>query len=246
MSLNCALVSTQPLVTLLKPNPAWKSVPWRRGANIREVPRFEELAHAVASSLTFATPIERVIIEGPFEGTMVLSFITSLPNDFTADVLTVASPERAFLSRVEDVRRVLYTISPVAYAKGQTPTDRVRVVVADDDRKTREFIAGVVEAVGCDVAEVRTGLEAVKAATEKRPQILLIDGLLPEMSGFEVSRVVRSLDKQYHPRIIMITAIYKEQRYRSDARLKYGVDQYLVKPVTRDQIANAIFGEIIG
>jgi response regulator RpfG family c-di-GMP phosphodiesterase len=59
---------------------------------------------------------------------------------------------------------------------------------------------------------------------------------------FEVARFVRALDPAYRPRIAIITAIYKDTRYQNEARLKYGVDHYLVKPVTRDQVASAVFG----
>ena len=66
---------------------------------------------------------------------------------------------------------------------------------------------------------------------------------MPEMHGFEVARFVRGLDTSYSPRIIVLTAVYKNARYRNDAMLRCGVDDYLVKPATPEQLAAAIFGE---
>jgi CheY-like chemotaxis protein len=231
-------------VTLLKPNPAWSVAPWRTAERVREVPRTEDLMHAIASAVIARETIGRVIIEGPIEGTSLLRMLTRLPPDFTAEVFIVASRERAFVSRIGEGRRRLFAASPDTYTTEEA-LEPLRVLIAEDERKTREFIASVIESIGCEAIQARAGMEAIRYATERRPQLLLLDGLLPEMAGFEVSRFVRTMDAAYRPRIVMVTAVYKDNRYRSEAKLKYGVDQYLVKPVTADQIANALFGEIV-
>ena len=48
------------------------------------------------------------------------------------------------------------------------------------------------------------------------------------------------MDADYRPRIVIVTAIYKHIRYRNEARLKYGIDDYLVKPVDDASIARLI------
>jgi len=45
----------------------------------------------------------------------------------------------------------------------------------------------------------------------------------------------------YHPRIIVITAVYKQGRYEKEGRTTFDVDEYLVKPVTREALRAAIF-----
>jgi CheY-like chemotaxis protein len=62
------------------------------------------------------------------------------------------------------------------------------------------------------------------------------------MHGFEVARFVRSLAPEYRPRIVIVTAVYKSQRYRSEAKLQFGVDHYLTKPVTKEAVQAALFG----
>ena len=47
---------------------------------------------------------------------------------------------------------------------------------------------------------------------------------------------------EYRPRIVIISAVYKSQRYQSDAKLQFGVDHYLVKPVKKEDVAAAVFG----
>lgn len=94
----------------------------------------------------------------------------------------------------------------------------------------------------CETIEAASGFEAVKLVQEERPDVLLLDGLLPEMHGFEVARFVRSLAPEYRPRIVILTAVYKGQRYRSEAKLQFGVDSYLVKPVSKEMLEAAVFG----
>ncbi len=118
----------------------------------------------------------------------------------------------------------------------------MRVLIAEDEKKTRAILVEMVQSMGCETLEAGTGYEAVKVVQESKPDVLLLDGLLPEMHGFEVARFVRSMAPEYRPRIVIVTAVYKSQRYRSEAKLQFGVDYYLTKPVSKDAVQAALFG----
>jgi CheY-like chemotaxis protein len=118
---------------------------------------------------------------------------------------------------------------------------KTRVLIADDEVKSRDFFRGAVSDLGCEAITATNGANAVKLAAELRPDILILDGLMPHLGGFEAARFVRNIDEAYKPRIVIATGVYKKVRYRNEAP-HYGVDAYLVKPVQREQIANAIFG----
>ena len=118
----------------------------------------------------------------------------------------------------------------------------MKVLIAEDEKKTRAMLVEMLQGLGCETVEAATGFEAIKLVQEHRPAVLLLDGLLPEMHGFEIARFVRSLEPDYRPRIVIITAVYKSQKYRSEAKLQFGVDHYLVKPVSKEAVANAVFG----
>jgi DNA-binding response OmpR family regulator len=77
-------------------------------------------------------------------------------------------------------------------------------------------------------------------AGEKRPGLILLDGLLPEMHGFEIARFIRRIDADYRPHIAIMTAIYKHTRYQNEARLKYGIDDYLIKPVLPHSLSELV------
>ena len=224
---------------LLKSHPNWKGVRWpRRDPNLLAVHSLDEIV-----DLAGRGGVERVVIEEKMAGSDFLRLLARLPAGL--EVVLIGGAGEAYVSR--GAPRELHTISSADVERHVLQNtdlvgERLRVLIAEDERKTREFLVSVVDAVGCQTLVSTGGLEAVKLVQEHRPHVLLIDGLMPEMHGFEVARFVRALDPGYRPRIAIITAVYKDARYQSEARLKYGVDHYLVKPVTRDQVASAVFG----
>ena len=114
------------------------------------------------------------------------------------------------------------------------------VLIAEDSDKMREQLVAQLKSLGIEAATARTGLEALAQTAKLRPDLILLDGLLPEMHGFEVARAVRALDPGYRPRIAMITGVYKGTQYQNEARLRYGIDDYLLKPITTDTLREVI------
>jgi CheY-like chemotaxis protein len=112
--------------------------------------------------------------------------------------------------------------------------------MVDDDRSARRVIVDHLNELGYQTVEAASGFEAIRVAAVMKPGTIVVDGLLPNMHGFEVSRFIRASETTYAPRIIIMTAIYKNIRYRNEARLKYGIDHYLVKPVSRPALAAAL------
>ena len=105
------------------------------------------------------------------------------------------------------------------------------VLIAEDERKLRGWLVDQFLTLGIVPLTASSGYEAVRIAGESRPSLILLDGLLPEMHGFEIARFVRRIDRDYRPHIAIMTAIYKNVRYQNEARLKYGIDDYMLKPL---------------
>jgi CheY-like chemotaxis protein len=120
------------------------------------------------------------------------------------------------------------------------PATEQLAVVAEDTTKVREYLVTELGSLGVAAIGAKTGLEALKVVSESRPGLILLDGLLPEMHGFEVARAIRKLDPHYRPLVVIITAVYKSIQYQNEARLKYGIDDYLIKPVTRDALRKLV------
>lgn len=131
----------------------------------------------------------------------------------------------------------------VAFSTAVHPVGRpgaATVLIVEDDRKLRERLLGQFAELGIHALQASAGFSAVKLANIHRPSLIVLDGLLPEMHGLEVARFIRRIDPAYVPHIVMITAIYKNVRYHNEARIKYGIDEYLIKPAS-----DAVIAEIV-
>jgi CheY-like chemotaxis protein len=113
-------------------------------------------------------------------------------------------------------------------------------LVADDNRVTRMMIAEVLREHGASVVEAATGREAFDQALASRPELLVLDGLLPLMSGFDVITKLRDKVHEYKPAIFIATGVYKGRRWASQARTEYGVVEFLEKPFGADTLIAAL------
>ena len=103
------------------------------------------------------------------------------------------------------------------------------VVVADDDRITREYVAGLLRGHGYEVVAVPSGTRAIEEARRRDPALLLLDVVMDGMSGTDVCRLMKSQQapESFLP-IILLTA-----KSDTDSRvegLRIGADDYICKP----------------
>ncbi len=115
-----------------------------------------------------------------------------------------------------------------------------RVLLADDSRVFRSLMAEVLRERGLEVLEAANGREAVDQALSFRPELLVLDALMPLMSGFDVLSTLREKLPPYQPTVFIVTAVYKSRRWESEARQAYHVDEYLEKPIEPEDLLAAI------
>ena len=101
------------------------------------------------------------------------------------------------------------------------------ILLAEDHRDSREAMRALLEAHGYRVIEAANGREAVERALEERPDLVLMDIMMPEMDGFEATRVLRSQEKTRKTPIIAVTAMDGAQRLSQQA----GVNDFVAKPI---------------
>ena len=72
--------------------------------------------------------------------------------------------------------------------------ENVKVLIVDDEPNIRDLLSTSLKFAGFSVMAVGNGVQAVKAAEEANPDIILLDVMLPDMNGFSVTKKIRSLD----------------------------------------------------
>ena len=115
-----------------------------------------------------------------------------------------------------------------------------RVLVADDSRIFRSLVAEVLRERGLEVIEAANGREALDALLAQRPQLAVLDALMPLLSGFDVISTVREKAPEYQPVIFLVTAVYKSRRWETEARQHYRVQEYLEKPLEPAELLRAV------
>ena len=114
------------------------------------------------------------------------------------------------------------------------------VLVAEDSRVSRAVMCASLRSCGLEVFEAATGSEALSVLLAKTPELVILDALMPKGSGFVVITKLRQVAPSYRPVIFIVTAVYKSNRMKVEALSKYGVDEYLEKPLEHEDFVKAI------
>ena len=103
-----------------------------------------------------------------------------------------------------------------------------QILVVEDERAIREMVAFGLRRAGFDVAEAEDTREARARMADRRPDLVLIDWMLPDMSGLELTRALKKDKETREVPVIMLTARAEEQDKING--LEGGADDYITKP----------------
>ncbi len=108
---------------------------------------------------------------------------------------------------------------------------QTRILVVDDDERARRLLESLLQGDGFGVLLAENGEQALKSAEEKQPDLILLDLMMPGMSGFSVAEKLKSTENTKQIPIIVVSALEdRESRIRG---LEAGAEEYLTKPVDR-------------
>ena len=110
------------------------------------------------------------------------------------------------------------------------------ILVADDEPDTLDLLEITLGRAGYRVLKARNGKEALELARQEHPDLLLLDVMMPQMSGLDVLKTLRA--EGAAPPVIVFSA-----RGRADdlaAGIEAGAIQYLVKPTSRERLLEAV------
>lgn len=102
-----------------------------------------------------------------------------------------------------------------------------KILIVEDDVALSGVYRSRLEMEGFDIKEVNNGEEALSAAVDFKPDLILLDAMMPKISGFDVLDILRNTPATANIRIIMLTALSQpKDKERAES---LGVDDYLVK-----------------
>ena len=102
-----------------------------------------------------------------------------------------------------------------------------KILLVEDDTALAAVYKSRLELEGFEIREVNNGEEALSAAIDFKPDLILLDAMMPKISGFDVLDILRNTPDTTNIRVIMLTALSQpKDKERAEA---LGVDDYLVK-----------------
>jgi CheY-like chemotaxis protein len=118
--------------------------------------------------------------------------------------------------------------TPIAY----------KILVIDDHPETLSIIQRVLQQQGYQVLGARSGFRGLSLAESENPDLVMVDGMMPEMDGWEVCRRLRATPKLADIPIIMFTAV--DEAEQKLAGFDAGADDYLTKPTEPDELVERV------
>jgi len=112
------------------------------------------------------------------------------------------------------------------------------VLIVDDEPSAREILRGILFNRGYEIILAENGMEALKKAKEIKPDLILLDVMMPEMDGFEVCRHLRDDPILAEVPVIMTTALDDQDSYIKG--IEAGADDFVSKPYNRVKLRTRV------
>jgi two-component system alkaline phosphatase synthesis response regulator PhoP len=116
------------------------------------------------------------------------------------------------------------------------------ILVVDDDREIARLLRSYLEKAGYSVLVANDGQTAVHTLRREKPDLLLLDLMLPDMDGYDITRLVRTDETLQHIPVIMLTARVED----SDkiVGLELGADDYVTKPFNPAEVVARVRAQL--
>lgn len=110
------------------------------------------------------------------------------------------------------------------------------VLVIDYEPNSLKESSEALKRAGFRVEVARDGVAGLQAFAQLRPELVLVEAMLPKKHGFEVCQTIKNSPDGASTSVVITTAIYKGRKYRADAFKTYRCDDYLEKPFSEAQL----------
>ena len=111
------------------------------------------------------------------------------------------------------------------------PKGLPKILIADDNAQNVELLEAYLSGIDCEIRTAIDGEDTLRVVDEFRPDLLLLDVMMPRLSGFEVCKKLRSAPATRDLLILMVTALNEPADF--ERGVQAGTDDFLTKPVNK-------------
>ena len=116
--------------------------------------------------------------------------------------------------------------------------DKNRILIADDNQPNRELLEAYLSEIECDVEHAADGQETLVKVQSFQPDLILLDVMMPKLSGFEVCQRLKADAKLRRIMVLMVTAL--NEAGDIERAVQAGTDDFLSKPVNRFELLKRV------
>jgi two-component system alkaline phosphatase synthesis response regulator PhoP len=113
-----------------------------------------------------------------------------------------------------------------------------KILVVDDNEQNLELLVAYLETLECSVVTAVDGVDALEKLASETPDLILLDIMMPRMSGFEVCRKIKSDPTTRDIPVIMVTAL--NELTDIERGVESGTDDFITKPVNRLELITRV------
>ncbi len=117
-------------------------------------------------------------------------------------------------------------------------SDKSRILIADDNLPNVELLEAYLGGVDCDIAIAHDGQETLDQVAEFKPDLILLDVMMPKLSGFEVCKQLKENPATSRIMILMVTAL--NELGDIERAVDAGTDDFLSKPVHKLELLKRV------
>lgn len=113
-----------------------------------------------------------------------------------------------------------------------------KILLVDDNLQNLELIQAYLEGIPVEISTAVDGVEAIESIEANKPDLVLLDVMMPRMSGFEVCQKLKSNPDTRDIVVIMVTALHEVADY--ERAVESGTDDFLSKPVNKLELLTRV------
>ncbi len=113
-----------------------------------------------------------------------------------------------------------------------------KILIADDNAANRELLEAYLDAIDCSVELALDGQDTLEKAKASRPDLILLDVMMPKLSGFEVCQQLKEDPETSRIMILMVTAL--NELGDIERAVRAGTDDFLSKPINKIELIKRV------
>lgn len=125
-----------------------------------------------------------------------------------------------------------------ATTKSSRPTGKNRILIADDNQANCELLDAYLADIDCEIAFAADGKEALARVDDFQPDLILLDVMMPKLSGFEVCQHIKQNPATQRIMVLMVTAL--NELGDIERAVECGTNDFLSKPINKLELLKRV------